>query len=105
MSVPPTPHIRVLLIDDHRIVRAGLRLLIDSQPGLMVIGEAGDRDDALALAASERPDVILLDLDLGASSGLDFLPDLLACAPGARVIALTGIRDQEVHLRAVRLGA
>jgi DNA-binding NarL/FixJ family response regulator len=105
MSAPLIPHIRVLLIDDHRIMRAGLSLLIESRPGLKVIGEAGRRDEAIALAVSERPDVILLDLDPGASISLDFLPDLLACAPDARVIVLTGIRDQEVHLQAVRLGA
>jgi len=105
MSSSPIPLIKVLLIDDHQIMRAGLRLLIDSQPGLKVIGEAGARDEAVALTVNERPDVILLDLDPGSSISLDFLPDLLACAPGARVIVLTGIFDQEVHLRAVRLGA
>ena len=105
MSSSPIPLIKVLLIDDHQIMRAGLRLLIDSQPGLKVIGEAGARDEAVALTVNERPDVILLDLDPGSSISLDFLPDLLACAPGARAIVLTGICDQEVHLRAVRLGA
>jgi len=105
MSSFPIPLIKVLLIDDHPIVRAGLRLLIDSQPGLKVIGEAGARDEAVTLAVNERPDVMLLDLDPGSSISLDFLPDLFACAPAARVIVLTGICDQEVHLRAVRLGA
>src|SRR5262249_11712327 len=105
MSSSPIPLIKVLLIDDHQIMRAGLRLLIDSQPGLKVIGEAGARDEAVTLAVNEHPDVILLDLDPGSSISLDFLPDLLACAPGARAIVLTGICDQEVHLRAVRLGA
>jgi DNA-binding NarL/FixJ family response regulator len=86
-------------------MRAGLRLLIESRPGLKVIGEAGAREEAIALVVSEQPDIILLVLDPGDSICLDFLPDLLTCAPGVRVIVLTGIRDQEVHLQALRLGA
>jgi DNA-binding NarL/FixJ family response regulator len=57
------------------------------------------------MATRERPEIILLDLDLGADNGLDLLPDLLATAPGSRVILLTGVRDPELHYRAVRLGA
>jgi DNA-binding NarL/FixJ family response regulator len=97
--------IRVLLIDDHVIVRAGLRMLIESYKRMIVVGEAISRTDALAIAAREQPDVILLDLDLAGESGLDFLRELLATATGARVVILTGVRDPEAHRRAVRLGA
>jgi DNA-binding NarL/FixJ family response regulator len=105
MPVSGSPPIRILLIDDHTLVRAGLRMLIESRPGLQVVGEAVNRHDVLALAACEQPDLILLDLDLGGSSGLDFLPELLSVATAARVLILTGVYDLELHRRAVRLGA
>ena len=105
MPKPLTEPIRILLIDDHAIVLAGLRMLIESKAGLKVVGEAGNRADALALAAREQPDIILLDLDLGRESGLDFLPELLSAAREARVIILTGVRDSQAHHRAVSLGA
>jgi two-component system, NarL family, nitrate/nitrite response regulator NarL len=97
--------IRVLLIDDHVVMRIGLRMVIDSQLGLTVVGEATNRAEALQIATREPSDVILLDLDLGDENGLDFLPDLLAAAKGARVIVLTGLRDPQEYRRAVRLGA
>jgi DNA-binding NarL/FixJ family response regulator len=97
--------IRVLLVEDHAVVRAGLRMLIESWPRVVVVGEAGDRADALRLVAEQQPNIILLDLDLGADSGLDFLPQLLDRAPAAHVLLLTGVDDPEQHHRAVRLGA
>ncbi len=100
-----TDAIRILLVDDHAIVRQGLQMFIDGEPGFRVIGMTGDRTTALELATREQPDVILLDLDLGHDSGLELLPDLRAAAPQARVILLTGARDPEQHLRAVQRGA
>jgi DNA-binding NarL/FixJ family response regulator len=97
--------IRVLIVDDHEVVRAGLRMLIESHAGLALAGEAGTRAEALAAAARDRPDVIVLDLDLGGENAVDDIPELLATAPGARVLVLTGVRDPELHRRAVRLGA
>ena len=105
MSLRPSLPIRVLLIDDHAVVRTGLRMLLESQPGLSVVGEAGNRGEALTLAAQVRPDILLLDLDLGEENGLEFLPDLLAAAPEAHVLVLTGVQDPETHQRAIRLGA
>lgn len=105
--MPPTTTkpIRVLLVDDHELVRAGLRLLIESQPGLMMVGEASNRTEALTLTAREQPDIILLDVTLDNDNSLDFLPELLATAQESRIILLTGVRDTEVHQSAVRLGA
>ena len=100
----PNP-IRIQLVEDHSIVRAGLRMLIESHPGLTVVGEAANGAEALALAESRQPDIILLDLGLGQESGLDLLPRLQSVAGRARVILLTGVRDPEQHRRAVRLGA
>ncbi len=104
MATTQTTTIRVLLVDDHAIVRSGLRMLIESRPGLTVVGEAANSGDALTVAAREQPDLILLDFDLGPDNGLDVLPRLLA-GTQARVILLTGMRDPDIHLRAVRLGA
>lgn len=97
--------IQVLLIDDHTVVRTALRMLIESHPGFVVVGEAADRRGALALLAQVQPDVILLDIALSQISGVDLIPELRARAPRARVLLLTGIQDIEEHRRAVRLGA
>jgi DNA-binding NarL/FixJ family response regulator len=105
MAIPATESIRVLLIDDHAVVRAGLRMIIQNRAGMTVVGEAGNRDQALALVASEHPDIILLDLDLGGESGIALISDLLAAAGDARIIILTGLRDSESHRKAVLLGA
>jgi DNA-binding NarL/FixJ family response regulator len=86
-------------------MRAGLRMLIENHDGMIVVGEAGTRAEGLAIATREQPDIVLLDLDMGAESGLDFMPHLLAAAPNARVVILTGLRDTEAHRRAVHLGA
>ena len=97
--------IRIALVDDHVVVRSGLRLLVESRSGWSVVAEASGTDEAVSAAAREQPDVILLDLDLGTGSGLDCLPRLREVAPAARVLILTGLRDTELHQQAVRLGA
>lgn len=97
--------VRVLLVDDHAVVRAGLRMLIESHGQFEVMGEASNGKEALAIAAREQPDIVLLDLDLGGESGLDLISGLHASAAAARVILLTGIRDPEQHQEGVRRGA
>lgn len=107
MSMPtsgPQP-IRILIVDDHAIMREGLRMLIENRPGMVVVGEGANRVDALAAAAREHPDVILLDLDLGGDMVLDCIPELLAASGGARVLILTGVRNPDLHRQAVRQGA
>ena len=105
MSESNKEPIRILLVDDHVIVRAGLRMLIENHKGMVVVGEAGNRTDALSIAARDKPTIILLDLDMGKESGLDFLRELLDSSSGARVVMLTGVRDPDAHRRAVHLGA
>lgn len=97
--------IRVLLVDDHELMRTGLRLLLERHPGIAVVGEAANGEEALAAAAREQPDIILLDLDLNGESSLTVLPRLLQAAGEARVILVTGVREAEEHQRAVQLGA
>jgi two-component system, NarL family, nitrate/nitrite response regulator NarL len=104
--LPQQDHpIRILMIDDHAVLRAGLRMIIESRMGMVVVGEAENRRESLAAIANETPDIILLDLDLGDENGLDLLPELIAAVPDARIILLTGLRDPEVQRRAILLGA
>ena len=97
--------IRILLIDDHAVMRLGLRTLIENQQGLKVVGEASGRPDALELAEREQPDIILLDLSLPGTDGVDLIPELQAVAKEARILVLTGVLDPEAHKRAIHLGA
>ncbi|HYK91882.1 MAG TPA: response regulator transcription factor, partial [Acidobacteriota bacterium] len=107
MTMPETARepIRVLLVDDHVVVRAGLKMLIESQATMKVVGEAGNKNDALALASREQPDIILLDLYLGEENAVDFIPELISKAEESRIVILTGVRNPEEHQRAVKLGA
>lgn len=97
--------IRILMVEDHLVVRAGLRMLIENSPRMEVVGMVGNRSEALAMAAAKIPDLILLDLDLGKENGLEFLADLHKAARNARVLVLTGVQDIEAHRQAARLGA
>ena len=100
-----SPPITVLIVDDHAVVRAGLKMLIDQGPGMKVTGVAGNRDEALNAAASTQPDVIILDIVLGDEDGLSFLPELRQVARNSRVLVLTGLRSSESQRQAMRAGA
>lgn len=97
--------IRVLLVEDHLVMRTALRLLLSSQPDLQVVGEAGDQPCALTLATQEQPDIILLDLFLKDGDSFEFIPTLCAAAPRAGVLVLTGTPDPQLHRRAITQGA
>jgi DNA-binding NarL/FixJ family response regulator len=99
----PTPRIRVLLVDGHVLIRQGLRMLLDSAGDLRVVGEAARCADALAAAAAQPPDVVLLDLD--GESGPDCIAALASAPRAPRVIGLTGAHDPDAQRRAIRLGA
>ena len=100
-----SPPITVLIVDDHAVVRAGLKMLIDQGPGMKVTGVAGNRAEALNAAASTQPDVIILDIVLGDEDGLSFLPELRQVARNSRVLVLTGLRSSESQRQAMRAGA
>lgn len=99
------PRIRILLVDDHTLVREGVRMLVEGHDDLELVGEAWDRAGTLAGIERERPDLVLLDLDLGAESGLDIVREIAAAGEEPRVLVLTGVRDPEIQRRAVQLGA
>lgn len=97
-----TETIRILLVDNQAVVRSGIRLLIESQPGLTVIAEV-ENGESVTVAAHEKPDVILLAIN--EDNDLNLLPQLIAAAGQAQVLILTDLRDPTVHQRAVCLGA
>ena len=95
----------VLIVDDHPVVRQGLRVLLDVHDGIEVAGEAADGEEALALAAALEPDVILLDLKLPGLDGVAVLTELRSRGIGARVLVLTSANDPAQVSRAVQAGA
>src|SRR5689334_20534884 len=97
--------IRVLIVDDHAVVREGLRTFLALQDGIEVVGESEDGAQALDAAAALAPDVILMDLVMPALDGLGAMRALRDAGSAARVIVLTSFTDDERILEAVQLGA
>jgi DNA-binding NarL/FixJ family response regulator len=104
MSTPPNT-IRVLIVDDHPVVREGLVAALEDEPDLRIAGAAGSAEEALSTAASARPDVILLDLELPGLNGIEAIPRFAAALPAAGIIILTAYDTDERVLGAVRAGA
>jgi DNA-binding NarL/FixJ family response regulator len=100
-----TDAIRLVVVDDHPVVREGLRSFLGTRAGLEVIGEAGDVDEAVAVVDQLGPDVVLLDLVLPGGGGVAALGRLLALSPAPRVIVLTSFGGDDQALAAVRAGA
>jgi two-component system nitrate/nitrite response regulator NarL len=96
--------VRIVTVDDHPIFRDGLRRLLEAEPDLAVVGEAVDADEAITLARTLSPDIVLLDVAMPKTSGLDVL-QALAQMPGARVIILTAAIDKADIIKALQLGA
>jgi two-component system, NarL family, response regulator LiaR len=87
--------IRTLLVDDHAVVREGLRLVLGQQPDLAVVGEAADTGEAIDLAERLRPDVTVMDIGLGRQDGVAGIETILARVPQTRVLVLTMFQDAE----------
>ena len=92
--------IRIVLADDHAVLRAGLTALLNAEPDMVVVGEAGDGLACIAIVRAEQPDVVLLDLNMPQMSGLEALVELRRIAPKSRVLVLT-MHDDESYLRQV----
>ncbi len=106
MSPESRKPIRILMVDEHKVFREGIRLLLESQGKMQVVGDTGDCSQAVNLADREQPDVVLIGLDMGQGQDpVDCFSRLHAAAPQARILVLTGVRDPELRRRAVRQGA
>ena len=90
--------IRVVLVDDHAVVRSGLRLLLDGEEDMEVVGEAGNAKDAIFRARALKPDVILLDMVMPGESGIEVLPKLLKESPESKVLVLS-MQDDPSYVR------
>jgi two-component system response regulator NreC len=97
--------IRIVIVDDHAVVRSGLRLLLDAENDLEVVGEAGDTREAVFAVRAEKPDVILLDVVMPGESGIEALPKLLHEAPEARALVLSMQDDPRYVREAFEAGA
>jgi two-component system, NarL family, response regulator NreC len=108
MSAEPQaaePPITVVIADDHAVVRKGLRLLIDAEPGLQVVAEAGTVPDAQRMARAHRPRVLVLDLNMPGGSSLDAIPEIREQAPMTAIVVLTMQNDPAFARRALQSGA
>lgn len=97
--------IRILIADDHTVVRTGLRALLDRAPDMETIGEATDGTEALRLASELRPDVVLLDISMPGSSGIETTKLLKEAWPDIRVLILTVHKDEKLLQEAIKAGA
>ena len=97
--------IRVLLADDHTLIRRGLRLIVEQQPDLMVVGEAEDGRQAVALSASLKPDVAVLDIGMPNLNGIEAAKQITDGESGAAVVILSMHADETYILRALKAGA
>jgi len=97
--------IQLLVVDDHEIVRLGLRTLLESEPDLSVIAEASTADEALAQIKNFRPDVVILDIQLPKRSGLDICREIVRTFPETRIVMLTSSTNKSYVLDAMRAGA
>ncbi|HEY1566979.1 MAG TPA: response regulator transcription factor [Solirubrobacteraceae bacterium] len=102
---PPAASITIVIADDHEVVRAGLRMLLDAEPGLEVVSEAGDVALTERRVAAHRPHVLVLDINMPDGSSLPAIPRLLAASPSTGIVVLTMQNDAELAREALRAGA
>ena len=97
--------IRILLVDDHPVVRHGLRGMLENESGLAVVGEAGSGAEGLELALTEQPDIVLMDLRMPGGDGVEATGRILARLPATKVVVLTTYESDRDILRAIEAGA
>ena len=96
--------IRVLIVDDHVILRQGIHMMLNEQEDFEVVGEAENEKAALLLAMESKPDIVLVNMSLETSSGLDTANLLLRCSPNTRVVLYAGSNDEKLLFEAIRIG-
>jgi two-component system, NarL family, response regulator DegU len=104
MDMDDSAKIRVIVADDHPVVRHGLRSMLELEPGLEVVGEARDGQELLREVEEKKPDVVLVDLRMPGMGGIEAVRRILASGSGARLVALTAYDEEEYMLEAVRAG-
>ena len=97
--------IRVLLADDHILIRAGLRMVVDAQPDLSVVGEAADGRAAVAMAETLKPDVIVMDIGMPSLNGIEACRKILEILPETQIVMVSMHSDEGYVLRALKAGA
>ncbi len=97
--------IRVMIVDDHKLLRETWVRLLSSEQGITIVGEAGDVETAIAKVTELRPDVLILDINLQGSSGIDAVPKLRKISPGTRIIAATSHNELAYVKKMMQLGA
>ena len=97
--------IRLILVDDHPVVRHGLRGMLEAEPDLTVVGEASSGPEGVTLAAELRPDIVLMDLRMPGGDGVEATARIVATVPGVRVMVLTTYESDRDILRAIEAGA
>src|SRR5262245_23990217 len=97
--------VRILIADDHPVFRYGLRAILTAAPETELIGEASTGEEAIALAATLRPDVILMDLTMPGGNGIEATRQILASNPRVGVLVVTMLEDDEAIFAAMRAGA
>ena len=100
-----TDQIRLLLADDHAVVRSGLRMLLEAQPDMTIIGEAETGQEAIRRVAELSPDVVLMDIEMPGINGIEATRRIKASAPAAAVLALTMYEDDQYFFEMLRAGA
>jgi two-component system, NarL family, response regulator DevR len=100
-----SPEIRVMIVDDHEVVREGLRSLLNRRAGMRVVAEAGTVRDAISTALREKPDVIVMDVRLPDGSGVEACRDIRSDMPEAKLIMLTSYADDEAIMSSIMAGA
>ncbi|MET7745749.1 response regulator transcription factor [Streptomyces sp. NPDC005385] len=105
MTTPDEAVIRILLADDHALVRRGVRLILDQEPDLTVVAEAGDGAEAIALARGNDVDLVVLDIAMPRMTGLQAARELVALKPGVRVLMLTMHDNEQYFFQALKAGA
>jgi len=100
-----TQMLRLMLVDDHEVVRLGMRALLERHPSFTVVGEASTEDEAVALALELQPDLVLMDIRLAGGSGIEACQKIKELLPDTQVIMLTSFAEDELLFAAIRAGA